>query len=73
MPILLLSGTLSEKKLARYYDQTYKILDYLKEMPNSWKLLKLRFNSKKDHILKKYFGLDNNTLREQRINSIRTI
>ena len=55
-----------QKKLVRYYDRTYKRLDYLKEMLTSWKSLKLRVGSKKEYILKKYFGL-NNTMTEQEL------
>ena len=53
-----------QKKLLRYYDRTYKRLNYLMEMLTSWKSLKFRVGSKKDYILKKYFGL-NNTMTEQ--------
>lgn len=52
------------KKLIRYYDRTYRRLDYLKEMLSSWSSMKLRVNSKKEYLLKKYFGL-NNTMTEQ--------
>ena len=47
----------SQKKLIRYYDRTYRRLDYLKEMLTSYKSLKLRFNVKKVYLQKKYFGL----------------
>ena len=57
-------SSLLEKKLARYYDRTYKRLDFLLEMLTSWKSLKFRANAKKEYILKKYFGL-NNTMTEQ--------
>lgn len=53
-----------QKKVLRYYDRTYKRLNYLMEMLTSWKSLKFRVGSKKDYILKKYFGL-NNTMTEQ--------
>jgi amino acid adenylation domain-containing protein len=47
----------SRKRLVRYYDQTYRRLVFFKEMLTSLRGLKLRFNSKKEYILKKYFGL----------------
>jgi amino acid adenylation domain-containing protein len=53
-----------QKKLIRYYDRTYRRLDYLIEMLTSWKFLKLRANAKKEYVLKKYFGI-NNTMTEQ--------
>jgi len=53
-----------QKKLLRYYDRTYKRLNYFMEMLTSWKSLKLRAGAKKEYILKKYFGL-NNTITEQ--------
>lgn len=56
-----------KKKLARYYDRTYKRLDYLKDMLTSWKSLKLRFNSKKNHLLKKYLGVDKDPLTEEEL------
>ena len=46
----------SHKKLARFYDRIRKWFDYSLEMLTSWKLLKLRFNSKKEYLLKKYCG-----------------
>jgi len=48
--------TLSQKKLVRYYDRTYRRLDYLIEMLTSWKGFKRRSQAKKDYILKMYFG-----------------
>ncbi|WP_281337150.1 non-ribosomal peptide synthetase [Flavobacterium eburneipallidum] len=48
--------TLQQKKLIRYLDNTHRRLDFLKEMLTSWKGFKMRFNAKKEHILKKYFG-----------------
>ena len=53
-----------QKKLLRYYDRTYKRLNYFMEMLTSWKSLKLRVGAKKEYILKKYFGL-NDTITEQ--------
>jgi thioesterase domain-containing protein len=50
----------------RYYDRTYKRVDYLMEMLTSWKSLKFRANAKKEYVLKKYFGL-NNTMTEQEL------
>ncbi|NDP28716.1 MAG: amino acid adenylation domain-containing protein, partial [Flavobacterium sp.] len=55
-----------QKKLIRFYARTYKRLDYLKEMLTSWKSLKLRVGSKKEYLLKKYFGT-NNTMTEQEL------
>lgn len=52
-------ASFSRKKLVRYYDQTYRRIVFFKEMLTSLKGLKLRFNSKKDYLLKKYFGLKN--------------
>lgn len=49
-------ASLSQKKLVRYYDRTRRRLDFLIEMLTSWKSLKLRFNAKKEYILKIYFG-----------------
>ena len=45
-----------QKLLIRYLDVTQRRIDYLKEMFSSWKGFQLRFNGKKEHILKKYFG-----------------
>lgn len=53
-----------QKKLIRYYDRTYRRLDFLKEMLTSWKSLKFRTNAKKEYVLKKYFGL-NDKMTEQ--------
>jgi len=50
------SPSLSKKKRLRYYDRTYRRLDYFKEMLTSWKAFKLRTKTKKDYILKMYFG-----------------
>ncbi|MEZ7503927.1 amino acid adenylation domain-containing protein [Flavobacterium sp. Arc2] len=50
-------GSHRQKKLVKYYDLTYKRLDYLKEMLTSWTSLKLRISSKKEYIQKKYFGM----------------
>jgi amino acid adenylation domain-containing protein len=55
-----------QKKLIRYYDRTYRRLDYLMEMLTSWKSLKLHSKAKKEYVLKKYFGL-NNTMTEQEL------
>jgi amino acid adenylation domain-containing protein len=49
--------TYQQKKLIRYYDINLRRLDYLKEMILSWKAFKMRINAKKEHILKRYFGL----------------
>lgn len=46
----------SQKKMIRFYDRTRKWLDYLKEMATSWSSVKLHLNSKKDYVLKNYFG-----------------
>jgi amino acid adenylation domain-containing protein len=53
-----------QKKLVRYYDRTYRRLDYLMEMLTSWKSLKFRINAKKEYLQKKYFGM-NNAMTEQ--------
>src|SRR5690606_33889442 len=45
-----------QKSLVKYYDKTYRRLVFFKEMLTSLRGLKLRFNSKKDYLLKKYFG-----------------
>jgi thioesterase domain-containing protein/acyl carrier protein len=49
--------TYQQKKLVRYYDRTHRRLDFLIEMLLSWKAFKMRFNAKKEHLLKMYFGL----------------
>jgi thioesterase domain-containing protein/acyl carrier protein len=49
-------ASLWQKKLLRYYDRTYRRLDYLIEMLTSWKGFKMRAKAKKDYILKMYFG-----------------
>lgn len=56
----------SQKRLIRYYDRTYRRLDFLKEMLTSWKYTKLRLSSKKEYLLKKYFGLKK-TMTEQEV------
>jgi len=48
--------SLWQKNLLRYYDRTYRRLDYLFQMLTSWKAFKLRTQAKKEHILKMYFG-----------------
>ena len=58
-----------QKKLARYYQRTYKRLIFLKEMLTSWKFFKKRFNSKKDYILKKHFNKNNIIMSEQEISA----
>ncbi|WP_281337148.1 non-ribosomal peptide synthetase [Flavobacterium eburneipallidum] len=60
-------ATYERKKRARYLDRTYKRLNFLKQMLTSWSMLKLRFNSKKDHILKNHFGVNKNPLSEQEL------
>ena len=55
----------SQKKLIRYYDRTYRRLDYLIEMLTSWKSLKFRANAKKEYVLKKYFGLNDNLTEQE--------
>jgi amino acid adenylation domain-containing protein len=57
-------ATYPQKKLVRYFNNTHKRLDYLVEMLTSWKSLKLRFNAKREYLLKKYFGV-NDTMTEQ--------
>ncbi|MCL6461621.1 MAG: amino acid adenylation domain-containing protein, partial [Flavobacterium micromati] len=47
----------AQKKLIRFYDKTRKWFDFLKEMITSWTSIKLHINSKKEYLLKKYFGL----------------
>ncbi|MGM8363564.1 non-ribosomal peptide synthetase [Flavobacterium sp. ARAG 55.4] len=55
-----------QKKMIRYYDRTYRRLDYLKQMLTSWEALKVRVNTKKTYLQKKYLGLkDNMTQQEQ--------
>jgi amino acid adenylation domain-containing protein len=49
-------GTYRRKQIVRYFDITHRRLDFLKEMLLSWKAFKLRFNGKKDYILKRHFG-----------------
>ncbi|CAH8292829.1 amino acid adenylation domain-containing protein [Mariniflexile fucanivorans] len=51
------SPTLWQKKLVRYYDRTYRRLDYLIQMFTSWEALKLRARTKKVYLQKKYLGL----------------
>jgi len=58
-----------QKKLARYYQRTYKRLIFLKEMLTSWKFFKKRFNSKKDYILKKHFNKNNIIMSKQEISA----
>jgi amino acid adenylation domain-containing protein len=47
----------SRKKMARYYDRSRKWFEYLKKMTTSWASVKVHVNSKKDYVLKKYFGV----------------
>lgn len=56
--------TYSTKKLIRYYDTNRKWLDFLKEMMTSRKAFMMHINSKKEYILKRYFGMYN-TMTEQ--------
>jgi amino acid adenylation domain-containing protein len=53
-----------QKRLVRYYDRTYKRVDYLIEMLTSWGAFKFRTNAKKEYLLKKYFGV-NDTMTDQ--------
>lgn len=55
----------TRKKAIRYFDQTYRRLDYLKEILTSWKALKQRLNSKKLYLQKKYFGLKDNMTEQE--------
>jgi len=48
--------TYQQKKLARYYDVNRRRLAFLMEMLTSWKAFKHRSNTKKEYILKMYFG-----------------
>ena len=57
-------GSYRRKQLVRYFDITHRRLDFLKEMLLSWKGFKMRFNGKKDYILKRHFG-KNDTMTEQ--------
>ena len=52
--------------MVKYYDRTYRRLDFLIEMLTSWKSLKYRATTKKDYVLKKYFGV-NNIITEQEL------
>ncbi|TDD97457.1 non-ribosomal peptide synthetase [Flavobacterium cellulosilyticum] len=61
------SATPIQKGLARYYDRTYRRLVFLKEILTSWESLKLRFSSKKEYLLKKYFGQNNNMTKQELI------
>ncbi|MEZ7503926.1 amino acid adenylation domain-containing protein [Flavobacterium sp. Arc2] len=56
-----------QKKLVRYYDRTYRRLDYLIQMFTCWKSLILRFNSKKTHLQKKYLGLKDNITEQEAV------
>jgi thioesterase domain-containing protein/acyl carrier protein len=60
-------GSHLQKKLVRYYDRTYRRLDYLKEMLTSWNFLKLRFSIKKEYLLKKYFGLKDHMTEQEAV------
>ena len=51
--------TLKQKKLIRYFHNTRRRLSYLKEMLTSWKAFKMRFNAKKEYILKRHFEENN--------------
>jgi amino acid adenylation domain-containing protein len=57
-------GTYRRKKLVRYFDNTHRRLDFLKEMFLSWKAFKMRIKGKRDYILKRHFG-KNDTMTEQ--------
>ena len=59
-------SSLFQKNLVKYYDRTYRRVDFLMEMLTSWKSLKYRVSTKKDYVLKKYFGL-NNIMTEQEL------
>ncbi|MGQ7947204.1 non-ribosomal peptide synthetase [Flavobacterium sp. WC2509] len=56
--------TFRQKQFIRYFDTTYRRLDFLKEMLLSWKVFKMRINEKKEYILKRHFG-HNNTMTEE--------
>jgi amino acid adenylation domain-containing protein len=47
-----------QKKLIRHRDRTQRRLDYSFQMLTSWKAFKIRFNSKKQYLQQKYFGLE---------------
>ncbi|GEC72327.1 amino acid adenylation domain-containing protein [Flavobacterium flevense] len=59
--------SLTQKKLMRYYDRTYRRLDYLKQMLTSWDSLKLRVNTKKIYLQKKYLGLKDDMSEQERL------
>jgi amino acid adenylation domain-containing protein len=57
--------TYNQKRLIRYYDITYRRLDFLKEMFLSWKAFKMRINGKKEYILNRHFGKKNKMTEEE--------
>lgn len=46
-----------QKKIMKFYDRSYRRLDYFRQMITSWDSLKLRVRSKQIYLQKKYFGL----------------
>lgn len=58
-------GPVWQKNISRYYCRTYRRLDYLFEMITSWESIKLRFNTKKDYIQKKYLNANNNLTEQE--------
>lgn len=60
----------THKKMVRYYDRTYRRLDYLMEMLTSWKSFKLRINAKKNYIEQQYLGINNQLTAEEAIANI---
>ena len=56
--------THKQKKLMKYFQRSHRRLVFLKEMLTSWKAFKMRFNAKKEYILKKHFE-QNDTMTEQ--------
>lgn len=60
-------GPYWQKKLIRYYDRTYRRIDFLKQMLTSWESLKLRLNSKNEYLVKKYFVKNKNISEQEAI------
>lgn len=56
-----------QKRVVKYYDHTYRRLDYLTGMHTSSKSVKLRVSSKKEDLQKKYFELKNKITEQQEL------
>ena len=55
----------SLKKAIQYLDRSYRRLDYVKEIVTNWKSIKIRLNSRKLYLQKKYFSSKDSLIEQE--------